>query len=243
VLALIVVIATAMVPRSSWLPVVVDNLQTGARHGIVLATLTVAISTCVGILIGAVAAFRGTIWDSVASRMLEAASTFPAIALLAIMRAIDGTHPLRASIAALVLIRTPAVARVVRSHLFIILRSDYVMSARAIGAAPHQLLFRHTLPILVPPVVQSGISSCAIAIGLDTALAVIGFAGQDKGYSWGAWLGRCLAERNVEQAIVPSVFSVVALGALLTLADLMNDGSSILMDGPRPLRAEASGRR
>lgn len=237
--ALVLVSTAALIPPPRFLGPLLANLLLGARHFALLSVATVCISTTLGALLGAVAAFRGSVWDSVASRFLEAASTFPAIALLAIFRAIDTTHPMRSTIAALVVIRTPAVARVVRSHLFILLRSDYIVAARAIGAPPHQMFRRHALPILAPPVLQAALSSCAIAIGLDTALAVIGFASQNAGNSWGTWVGRSLADQKLAEAFPAALLSIAVLTALLTLADFLHDKQAVFR-GNCPLRDKRS---
>src|SRR6184192_4784735 len=104
----------------------------------------------IGGVIGALAGyFRGLV-DGFSMRVVDLVFAFPPIILAMVVAAVLG-RGLRNAALAIVVVAWPSYARVVRGLVLSVGDSEYVQSARLLGASSRRALFRDVLPNIAGP--------------------------------------------------------------------------------------------
>ncbi|MBR2562583.1 MAG: ABC transporter permease [Eubacterium sp.] len=143
---------------------ILSRVLKGASTTISIALSTVLIGMVLGTIIGAVTGYFGGIVDDILMRVNDALTAFPSILLALVVIGILGPGLKINVIVALGIVFTPSFARVMRTQYASIRESNYVTSARLMGASNARILFVHILPntlqVLLP----------AITIGFNNAV-------------------------------------------------------------------------
>jgi peptide/nickel transport system permease protein len=192
-----------------------------------------AMALLLGCLIGGAAGYGGRIWDVALSRLIEIVLCFPTIFLVLALVALFPPS-IGAIIAAIALTSWPNEARYARAEVLRIKGLDYARAARAAGAGPWRILFRHLLPNALSPVLVSATFGVASAILYEAALSFLGVGIQPPKPSWGGILA--LAESSMSVAWWLIVFPGLAIFLTVTAYNLVGEG---LQDAANP-RAGAS---
>ena len=117
----------------------------GGRVSLQVAMLAVGIGLIVGVPAGLIAGFYGDRIDSVTMRVMDGLQAFPAVLLAIVIAAVLGSGLTNAMIA-IGIVSIPGFARLMRGQTLQIKQTDYVMSARALGASNAHIIFHHVLP-------------------------------------------------------------------------------------------------
>ena len=158
----------------------------GARTAVVIA-LGVVLAACgLGLLVGALAGYAGGVVDWALSRIIETVMCLPALFLLLMLMAYTPTTSFTLLLVLGGLLWTGP-ARLVRAEVRRIREEDYVAGARALGASPTRVLWRHVLPNALGPLGVSAALLVGVAVLAESALAYLGL-GPDGVPSWGAML-------------------------------------------------------
>jgi peptide/nickel transport system permease protein len=201
---------------------VAARLVHGARVSLLVGLLTVLIAVGVGLLVGGVSGYFGGVVDAVLSRLLEVMQTFPLVFFLIALLSVLRTQSLWPLVLALGLTRWTEVARLVRAEVLSLESREFVLAARALGASPGRIIFRHLLPNALGPVLVVATFGVGSAILLETALSFLGIGVAPPTASWGELLTE--AHRTLHHpgawwlavfpgaAIALTVLSVNALG-------------------------------
>ncbi|MEQ6377557.1 ABC transporter permease [Bacillaceae bacterium S4-13-56] len=159
----------------------------GTRISIQIGLIAVGISMIIGVILGGVAGYFGRWIDMIIMRFVDILMAFPSILLAIAMVTILGKGLTNAMIA-IGIVGVPHFARIVRSTVISIKETEYIESARAIGAKSHRILFRHVLPNCMAPIIVQATLSIGTAI-LDAAgLSFLGLGAQPPIPEWGAML-------------------------------------------------------
>jgi len=157
----------------------------GSRVSIPIAVLLVAVAATIGSLIGAVAGyFRGAV-DGVLMRGADLVFAFPPIILAMVVAAVLGRGLQNAALA-IVVVAWPAYSRVVRGLVLSVGDSEYVQSARLLGASSSRTLRRDILPNVAGPVFVLATLDIATAILLLSGLSFLGLGAQPPTPEWGS---------------------------------------------------------
>ncbi len=146
------------------------RLVYGTRTALLVAILAVAAFVLVGAALGALAGFFGGGVDFVVGRAVETLSAFPVPLLALVVQALvprSGAWSLVSVIAAL---RWTEVARLVRAEVLAVSSLDYVTAARALGASPLRVLYKHVLPMTLSPIVVAAVLGLGQIVLLESAL-------------------------------------------------------------------------
>ncbi|MEW5741796.1 MAG: ABC transporter permease [Myxococcota bacterium] len=160
----------------------------GARVSLFIAFFTVLIAVGVGMLVGGVSGYAGGATDAVLSRVLEVMTTFPLVFFLIALLSVLRTQSLWPLVLALGLTRWTDVARLVRAEVLKLKTLDFVLAARAMGASPSRIIFRHLLPNALGPVLVTATFGVAAAVLLETGLSFLGLGVAPPTASWGELL-------------------------------------------------------
>jgi peptide/nickel transport system permease protein len=163
---------------------VLSRLIYGARISLTVGLAATAMMLLIGTAVGLAAGFFGGAADFVLMRLTDVMLTFPA--LLLAMALVTVLRPSLMSVLLVIgLISWTQIARVVRAEALSISARDFVLAARALGAAPSRLMVRHVLPSLLPIVIVMAALGASGALLLDAGLSFLGLGVPPPTPSWG----------------------------------------------------------
>jgi len=157
----------------------------GSRVSLPIALLLVGMAALIGSAVGAVAGYFRGIVDGTLMRAVDLFFAFPPIILAMVVAAVLGRGLQNAALA-IVVVAWPSYARVVRGLVLSVGDSEFVQSARLLGAPARRTLFRDVLPNVVGPVVVLATLDLANAILLLSGLSFLGLGAQPPKPEWGA---------------------------------------------------------
>ena len=163
---------------------VLSRLIYGARVSLIIAVLGTLLGASLGITCGLVAGLvRGRL-DEMMMLLVDSWLALPFLVIALVMIALLGT-----SLAVLVLLAAlsgwAGFTRISRGLGLQIREEQYVLAARAIGVSPPRLLFRHTLPNVVAPLIVLTTTELTGIILLEASLSYLGFGIQPPTAAWG----------------------------------------------------------
>ena len=185
----------------------------GTQISLTVAVIAVAFSLIVGVLLGALAGFKGGVVDTVIMRVMDMMLAIPSTLLAIALMAALGTGIDKAVIA-IGIVGIPQYARIVRGQVLSIKAREYVAAARAAGDTDGTIIFKHVLPNVMPSIIVRATLGVSSAI-LDTAaLGFLGLGVQPPAAEWGDMLG---SGRNY---IFTAPYSLIFPGLAITVTVL-----------------------
>jgi peptide/nickel transport system permease protein len=157
----------------------------GSRVTLPIGLLLVVLAAAIGSTLGAVAGYFRGIADGALMRLTDLVFAFPAIILAMVVAAVLGRGLFNAALA-IVVVAWPAYARVSRGLVLSVGDSEYVQSARLLGASSRRTLFRDVLPNVAGPIFVLATLDLASAILLLSGLSFLGLGAQPPQAEWGS---------------------------------------------------------
>jgi len=155
------------------------------RISLPLAFLLVTLAVAIGCVLGAIAGFFGGWVDSTLMRLVDIVFAFPAIVLAMVVTAVLGPG-VQNAVLALALVTWPTYARIVRGLVMSHSTSDYVLSARLLGASSTRALRKDVAPNVIGPVLVLATLDIGNAVLLLAGLSFLGLGAQPPDPEWGA---------------------------------------------------------
>jgi len=191
----------------------------GAQVSLVVATLSVLVSTLVGVTLGMVAAWFRSAAEMVIMRLVDIMLSIPAVLLAVLTVAVLGPGFFKL-ILVLGLTRWPRYTRVAYGQTLQVATLPYIKAAELAGAGAARILSRHILPNIAGPLLIIVTSEFGLMILLEAGLSFLGLGVQPPSPSWGSIMsvGRQYVERAWWMVAFPGaclfllVFSVNVLG-------------------------------
>jgi peptide/nickel transport system permease protein len=117
------------------------------------------------------------------------------------------------------------VARLVRAEVRSLRRRDFVLAARAAGAGPLRIAFRHLLPNALAPIAVEGSLGIASAIVAEATLSFLGLGLPPPAPSWGGMIadGRDALASAWWVALFPGLALAVAALAFNLIGEGLRD--------------------
>jgi peptide/nickel transport system permease protein len=197
---------------------VLSVLLIGARTAGLVALVSVSVSFAVGALLGALSGFAGGRTDMVLARITDAVQAMPSLVLNVALLALVARPGFGHMIAALCATGWVSYARVARAEVLRLREREFVTAARALGASPARVLFRHVLPNATGPLIVQATFGLGGAVLAEASLSFLGL-GPGVGASWGALLdqGTAFLLRAPRIAMISGgAIAVTVLGFNLT---------------------------
>jgi len=202
-----------------------SRLLYGARVSLYVSLVSVGLGVTLGALIGIMSAFFGGKVDLLVQRLVDTIMAFPAIVLALAIVSVAGAS-LRNVIVALIVLLLPASARVVRAQALAIKEMDYMLAARATGAASWRLIFRHMVPNCAAPYIVFATANLGYAVVVEAALSFLGVGTPPDVPSWGGMLsiaGQKYIEVSPWLVLFPSLAVSIAVFGFNLLGDALRD--------------------
>lgn len=157
----------------------------GARLSLSVGLISQTVAVTLGVALGLVAGYYGRWADALVMRLADVTLAFPTLLLLiAVAAAVKPSLPVVFVVIGVV--GWAGMARLVRSQVLVLKRSEYVLAARALGAPDRRVLLRHLLPNVRAQVIIAATLGVAGAIMAEAALSFVGLGAQPPTPSWGA---------------------------------------------------------
>jgi len=203
---------------------VVSLLMVGSRTTLLVGIVSVGVASVVGVPLGILAATVPRWWGELLMRANDLLLAFPALLLAIMLTAVHGQGVVTAMIA-IGISTIPSFARVVRSGAIGVMKTEYVLAARAAGRRPLGIALRHVLPNVVSLVTVQASVSFAIAVLAEAALSYLGLGAPPGTPSWGRMLqeGQELLFVAPRLEVVPGVAIALAVLGFNLLGDGLRD--------------------
>lgn len=199
----------------------------GARVSLGIGLSAALFSLVLGLPLGALAGYLGGRFDWVIMRIIELFSVVPP--LLAALLLATLTH---GGVWAIVLIAGlfgwVNVCLLVRAQVKSFREKEFIMAAKALGASPAHIVWRHLIPNSVSPVIVGFVLAIPLAMMLEASLSFLGIGVQPPTPSWGQMI-------NVGMNFMyfywhMAVFPTAALALTILAASLLGDGLRDALD-------------
>ncbi len=206
----------------------------GIRTSLEVGVFVAALSTFIGLFVGAIAGYYGGITDNLLMRLTDLVLTLPFLAILLTMAALlHGNTPVKISLILAALFWT-GIARVVRGVFLSLREKEYVEAAKASGAGDGRIIFRHILPNTLGPVVVNGTLAVGTAILTEAAISFLGLGIQDPLPSLGALVAQGKA---YPAAWWLTIFPGVMIVLIVLCVNFVGDGLRDALDPQQRIRA------
>jgi peptide/nickel transport system permease protein len=206
---------------------VFSQLLVGARTTLFVGIVAVGVAALIGVPLGILAAMATRWFGEVLMRGTDLLLAFPALLLAIMFSAVYGGSTLVAMIA-IGIATVPAFVRLIRSGALQVMRTEYVLAARAAGRSPFAIGVRHVLPNVGSLVIVQASVSFAIAVLAEAALSFLGFGTPPPTPSW----GRMLQESQEMLFSAPrlALFPGLAIAVAVLGFNLLGDGLRDYLD-------------
>ena len=202
----------------------------GARVSLTVGLLATAISTMIGLVMGALAAYYGGIWDTIVMRMADIFLAFPYTLFVVVMLAVMG-QGIQNVFIAIGILGWPSIARVFRSTILSVKENDYVDAARALGASDVRIITRHIFPNSVASIVVYATMNIGGAILTEAALSFLGMGVTPPNPSWGIMIqdGQQYLATQPWLMLMPGLAILTTVLAFTLLGDGLRDALDVKM--------------
>ena len=196
----------------------------GGRYSVTMGLISVAISTTVGMSIGAIAGYFGGQVDNVIMRVLDVIQSLPAMLLTIVISAALGSGYFN-TILALSVNGLPASARMLRAQMMKVRDSEYIEAAVSINCSRFRIITSHLIPNSLSANIVQATMAVANMIVMAASLSFIGLGVQPPSPEWGAMLSgaRQFIRQCPHMVIAPGMAIAITILALNLLGDGLRD--------------------
>ena len=193
----------------------------GGRPVLLTSFLSVLAAAVAGTAIGTLAGYLGGQVDNLLMRLIDVMLSFPAVLLAILIVAALGTGVPNAIIAVTFSL-VPTFARVARALALSLTLEQFVVASRAIGATGPQIIWRHLLPNLLPPIIVQATAMLAIAVAFASALSFLGLGVEPPTPDWGLMVSE--GQRLIYDALWVPFFPGLAITLTVLAVNFLGDG-------------------
>jgi peptide/nickel transport system permease protein len=213
-------LGTDVYSRDVW-----SRLVYGARISLAIGTLAMLVAVTVGASVGAVAGYFRRWVDAVLMRGVDVGLAVPRIFVLLVVVALWERLPLAVLVLLIGLTGWFATSRLVRAEVLSLREREFVAAARALGAGPRRVIFRHVLPNAAAPIIISAALGIGNVMLLEAGLSFLGLGVPSPLPSWGSMIfdGWPQMATSPWAALFPGLALASVVMALNGVADGLRD--------------------
>ncbi len=210
----------------------VARILFGLRISLLVGIAATIVALGIGVTWGAIAGFIGGAVDELMMRLVDVLYAIPFIFfVIVLMTVVQFDSPfmnLMLIFMAIGAVEWLTMARIVRGQTIALRRKEFVEAARASGARPLQIVFRHIVPNVLGPVVVFATLNIPVIILAESFLSFIGLGVQEPLTS----LGRLISDGARQMINAPWMLISPAITMLITLLALnfLGDGLRDALD-------------
>jgi len=196
----------------------------GIRVSLFVGFTTAFIALFIGVPLGALAGyFKGAV-DWGVMRLVEIFSVIPPLLVAILFVTLFGSG-LQNIIFILALVSWMDICRLIRGEILTLKEREYSIAAKAIGAKPYRILFRHLLPNAVAPIIVGLVLCVPNAIMLEAMLSFLGIGVNPPTPSWGQMISNGLyyIQFYWHLTLFPAIFLALTVLSLSFIGDGLRD--------------------
>ncbi|PKR51741.1 ABC transporter permease [Thalassospira marina] len=217
------------------------RLLYGGQVSLMVGVSSALCAAIIGTFIGIIAGFRGGWLDGFLMRFTDGIISLPLLPLLIVLAAIDPgklgipreiingeSFSLYRIILIIALFGWTTVARLVRAATLALREREFVMSARALGAGPGRIIWRHILPNVVTPIIIATTLAVGNVILMESVLSFLGLGIQPPVPSWGNMLTH--AQEFIWDAPLLALWPGLLIFVTVIAVNFLGDGLQDALD-------------
>lgn len=207
---------------------ILSRVLYGSRIALMVGVIATAVAITIGLLLGGIAGYYGGVVDQCVIFIYSIVATFPELLfILALTNALppSGEPRLFKVYLAIGLASWVGICRLTRNLFRSFREQEYVLAAKALGAGPLRIIFRHMLPNMIGFVVVAIAGGIAGAIAAEAGISFLGFGVTPPNPSWGVMVseGRSYLQSAWWMIVCPAVATLLAVFSFNLLADGLRD--------------------
>ncbi len=202
----------------------------GARISLEVGITVVAVSSVIGVTLGAIAGYYGGWLDKLMSGYIfNVFLAFPGLLLAIALVAFLGAG-LGKLILALCIIGWVGYARVMRGQVLKVREYDFINAAKALGASDWRILFVHILPNAIQPLIVQASLGMAGAVLSEASLSFLGLGIPPPAPSWGTMIEEARGLDTLANAPHVLFFPGIAIALTVLAFNFIGDGLREYLD-------------
>lgn len=204
------------------------RLLYGGRVSLFIGFSAAIFSTLLGVTLGLVAGYyqggRFSFIDDAITWFITTLNSIPTLLLLILLTSVL-TPNLPTLIAVLTMVTWTGTMRLIRGETMVHRESEYVISAKALGASAWRIMFVHILPNTISVLVTSLAIQIGSIILIESALSFLGLGVRPPEPSWGNMLTQAQAyfRQAPHMSIFPGIMIVLTVLSFYLLGDGLRD--------------------
>ncbi|GGJ99435.1 peptide ABC transporter permease [Pilimelia anulata] len=205
----------------------------GAQASIVVSVLATLGTVLIGGLIGTLSGYVGGWVDGLLSRIADVFFGLPfVLGALLILFTFNppGSTPSKPKVMALVVaslfvLSWPVSMRIMRSAVLSVREADYIVAARALGASPVRIVFKHVIPNCLASLLAYSTVLIGSFIGAEATLSFLGVGLRPPAMSWGIMINEAQNYLRLVPGwlFFPAAFLVLAVLAFVMLGECVRE--------------------
>ncbi len=204
----------------------------GARTSLFVGLLVPLISFALSVPLGALAGYRGGLWDFGILRIIEIATAIPPLLFAMFLISITGAG-LGNVIFVLAVTSWIEPARIARAQFLKFRETEFVLAARALGASEFQIITKHILRNSLTPLLVSFTFAVPLAIFAEAGLSFLGIGITEPTASWGKMVGGSVKSSTVIVDYHLALFPTVLVALTMLSFSFVGDGLQEALDPSR----------
>ncbi len=217
------------------------RLLYGGQVSLMVGVSSALCAAVIGTFVGVIAGFRGGWLDSFLMRFTDGVISLPLLPLLIVLAAIDPgklgiprevingeSFSLYRIILIIALFGWTTVARLVRAATLALREREFVLSARALGAGPRRIIWRHILPNVITPIIIATTLAVGNVILMESVLSFLGLGIQPPVPSWGNMLTH--AQEFIWDAPLLALWPGLLIFVTVIAVNFLGDGLQDALD-------------
>jgi oligopeptide transport system permease protein len=211
---------------------ILSRLLYGSRVSLSVGLVVQLVVVLIGVPLGTLAGYFGGWVDTLISRFTDIMYAFPSLLLIILLSAALRESPLKQWLGGLFVIfiaigLTSWVGdtRLMRGQIIGLKGREYVEAARAMGARPGRIMWKHLLPNALGPILVSVTFGVPGAIFAEAALSYLGIGVIPPTPSWGAMIneGQQAIFYSPTQVLFPGLAIALTMLSFTFLGDGLRD--------------------
>ena len=204
----------------------------GARTSLFVGLMVPLISFGFAVPLGAIAGYRGGLWDFAILRIVEIATAVPPLLFAMFLISITGAG-LGNVIFVLAVTSWIEPARIARAQFLKFRETEFVLAARALGASETQIIARHIFRNALTPLLVSFTFAVPLAIFAEAGLSFLGIGITEPTASWGKMVGGSVKSSTVIVDYHLALFPTLLVALTMLSFSFVGDGLQDALDPAR----------